>query len=191
MSDYCYYVVGLNNNLLPEFEKETFKQRDDAGKFAMAKVHSGEWNKYKILECYSEKDLSYGCLCVSINEDDNNISADILNDDSYGPTAWECACSYLNGRGREFILDMETDEWHDMTTISWADRYNVSSPEEAIKCLATYMRSPWEHKKEIDLELAKEFADRWNIPFSPELFTTFVKLQQAEFPIWDSSSAWC
>lgn len=100
---------------------------------------------------------------------------------------------YAPRRSKDFVFVIDNEDGGsvtDLTLPQWERKYNVSSKEEAMQYLASYLSSKTGITEEMVKE-AEEFAAKWEIPFSGELHNLYVKNWTDCHPAWNSSSAYC
>jgi hypothetical protein len=100
--------------------------------------------------------------------------------------------SYRKLEDYYYIFDTVKQRW--TNELTWVNRDNfVENHEDAIELLSVQFLLNFDSMDEEKLSEMKEFAAKWNIPFSAELIGNFTNMFVSQFPSWnwDSSSAYC
>lgn len=104
---------------------------------------------------------------------------------------YEQTREYAPRRSKDHVFVIDEDgKVESLTLPRWERKDNVSSKEEALQYLASYLSSKTGITEDMVKE-AEEFAAKWEIPFSGELHNLYVKNWTDCHPAWNSSSAYC
>lgn len=91
----------------------------------------------------------------------------------------------------DYVYDARSKQMLDKIPI-WKNRKDVKSFNTALELLSLTIMQNLEWLSDDDLlEEMKEFASRWNIPFSLDLMSKFADMFNETYPNWDSSSYKC
>jgi hypothetical protein len=77
--------------------------------------------------------------------------------------------------------------------MNWSNRENTKNKQQAIEALADLLSGEDAIYGNADLDEVEEFANKWNVPFSKQLFTKMLdhiesKRYDYDHPYWSSSN---
>jgi hypothetical protein len=109
-----------------------------------------------------------------------------------GDYGYDQTREYAPRHSKDFVFVVDTYEGsiENLALPRWERRANVSTAEEAVEYLASFLSSATGLSEDNTKE-AEEFAAKWGIPFSGELHNLYVKNWTDCHPAWNSSSAYC